>query len=41
VHATYATSAKLRNETGWQATVSLEEGLARTVSFYRDRLAQA
>ncbi len=41
VHATYATSEKLRSETGWQAKVSLEEGLTRTVQFYRERLAKA
>ena len=41
VHATYATSQKLRDETGWKASVSLEEGLARTVAFYRERLAKS
>ena len=40
VHATYATSEKLRIETGWQASVNLEEGLERTVAFYRDRLSR-
>lgn len=35
VHAYYATSAKLREATGWQAKVGLEEGLRRTVDYYR------
>lgn len=37
VHAYYATSARLRAATGWQAKVSLEEGLTRTVDYYRSR----
>jgi UDP-glucose 4-epimerase len=39
VPAYYATSARLRGATGWQAQVSLEEGLARTVAYYREVLA--
>jgi UDP-glucose 4-epimerase len=35
VPALYASSRKLREATGWQAKVGLEEGLARTVEFYR------
>jgi UDP-glucose 4-epimerase len=38
VAAVYASSEKLRKATGWQAQVSLEEGLQRTVDFYRSRL---
>jgi nucleoside-diphosphate-sugar epimerase len=34
----YATSEKLRRETGWQAKVDLEEGLRRTVKYFRGRL---
>lgn len=37
VHAYYATSERLRQATGWSAKVSLEEGLRRTVEYYRDR----
>ena len=37
VHAYYATSARLRAATGWKAQVSLEEGLHRTVDYYRKR----
>lgn len=37
VHAYYATSERLRQATGWSAQVSLEEGLRRTVAYYRDR----
>jgi nucleoside-diphosphate-sugar epimerase len=29
----------LRKATGWQAEVGLEEGLRRTVEFFRDRTA--
>jgi UDP-glucose 4-epimerase len=36
VHAYYATSARLRKATGWKARVSLEEGLARTVEYYKN-----
>ena len=31
----YADSTKFKNTTGWAATVSLEEGLRRTIAFYR------
>jgi UDP-glucose 4-epimerase len=41
VPATYATSERLRKATGWQAQVELEEGLRRTVAYFRERLAQA
>lgn len=37
VHAYYATSERLRQATGWSAQVSLDEGLQRTVAYYRDR----
>jgi UDP-glucose 4-epimerase len=37
VHAYYATSARLREATGWQAKVSLEDGLRKTVDYFRDR----
>jgi UDP-glucose 4-epimerase len=39
VPATYATSERLRRVTGWQAEVGLEEGLRRTVDYYRGLLA--
>jgi nucleoside-diphosphate-sugar epimerase len=39
VPALYATSERLRKATGWQAKVGLEEGLRRTVDFFRSRLA--
>jgi len=35
VPALYASAAKLRKATGWEAKTSLEEGLRRTVEFYR------
>ena len=35
VPALYAASDRLREATGWRATVGLQEGLARTVDFYR------
>jgi len=38
VAATYATSERLRKATGWRPTVGLEEGLRRTVDYYRARL---
>ncbi len=38
VQASYATAAALRRATGWQARVGLEEGLRRTVGYYRARL---
>jgi UDP-glucose 4-epimerase len=31
----YADSSKLRRTTGWRPTISLREGLARTIAFYR------
>jgi UDP-glucose 4-epimerase len=37
VHAYYATSARLRQATGWKAEVSLEQGLRNTVEYYRNR----
>jgi UDP-glucose 4-epimerase len=37
VPALYATSERLRKATGWQAKVDLEEGLRRTVAFFRER----
>jgi UDP-glucose 4-epimerase len=40
VPATYATSERLRKATGWQAQVGLEEGLRRTVEYFRGRLAE-
>lgn len=38
VPASYATSERLRKATGWQPQVSLEDGLRRTVDYYRGRL---
>ncbi len=35
VPALYAASDRLREATGWRAKVGLEEGLARTIQFYR------
>jgi UDP-glucose 4-epimerase len=35
VAANYATAEKLRKATGWRAQVGLEEGLRRTVEYYR------
>ncbi len=37
VPALYASSAKLREATGWKAQVELEEGLRQTVDFFRGR----
>jgi UDP-glucose 4-epimerase len=37
VPALYASSERLRKATGWQAEVSLEEGLRRTIDFFRVR----
>ncbi|HLG11821.1 MAG TPA: NAD-dependent epimerase/dehydratase family protein [Dehalococcoidia bacterium] len=37
VPALYATSERLRKATGWHAKVDLEEGLRRTVAFFRER----
>jgi len=39
VHASYASSEKLRKQLGWEAQVDLEEGLRRTIAHYRERLA--
>lgn len=39
VPALYASSERLRKATGWQAKVGLEEGLRRTVAFFRERQA--
>jgi len=36
----YADSTKFKTTTGWQPTVALEEGLRRTVAFYREHLNQ-
>lgn len=36
----YANSAKLARTTGWRPTVSLRDGLAQTLAFYREHLAQ-
>lgn len=36
----YADDAAFRKLTGWQPRVSLEEGLARTVAYYRQHLAR-
>jgi UDP-glucose 4-epimerase len=38
VPASYATSEKLRQTTGWQPQIGLEEGLRRTVAFFRAHL---
>jgi UDP-glucose 4-epimerase len=38
VPALYASAAKLRAATGWRAEVGLEEGLRRTVAFFRQHL---
>ena len=35
VHANYASSKKLTNAVGWKAKVSLQEGLKRTISYYK------
>jgi UDP-glucose 4-epimerase len=37
VAATYASSDKLAAATGWRAEVSLRDGLARTIDWYRSR----
>ena len=37
VPALYASSARLRDATGWQAKIDLEEGLRRTVQFFQER----
>jgi UDP-glucose 4-epimerase len=36
----YADSSKFRSAVGWRPRVSLQEGLARTVAYYREHLAQ-
>ena len=36
--ASYATSAGLRRATGWRAEVALDEGLRRTIEYFRGRL---
>ncbi len=38
IYLTYFDCSKARNELGWQAEVGLEEGLRRTVDFFRERL---
>ena len=38
VPASYASSQKLREQTGWHPQVDLEEGLRRTIAHYRERL---
>jgi nucleoside-diphosphate-sugar epimerase len=38
VPALYAASDALRKATGWQAEVGLEDGLQRTVAFFRNHL---
>lgn len=35
VHATYASSEKLKKATGWQPQVSLKEGIKRTVDYFK------
>lgn len=37
VSANYASSKLFKEKTGWQAKVSLEEGLRRTVAWFKDR----
>ena len=36
----YADSSKFTRATGWSGTVTLREGLARTVAYYRDHLSE-
>ena len=38
VRCTYLDAGKARRELGWEAEVSLSEGLARTVAFFRERM---
>lgn len=38
IYLTYFDCSKARKELGWQAEVGLEEGLRRTVAFFRERL---
>ncbi|EPR41732.1 NAD-dependent epimerase/dehydratase [Desulfovibrio sp. X2] len=35
----YSDDARIRSELGWEPRVSLEEGLSRTVAYYREHLA--
>lgn len=37
VMANYASSSKLKEDTGWQAKVDLEEGLKKTVEWFKDQ----
>lgn len=41
IAASYASSEKLREATGWRPQVELEEGLRRTIEHYRERLGIA
>jgi UDP-glucose 4-epimerase len=36
----YADSSKFKNATGWTPTVSLQEGLRRTIAFYREHFSR-
>jgi UDP-glucose 4-epimerase len=36
----YADSSRFRNTTGWAPTVGLRDGLARTISFYRQHWSE-
>jgi UDP-glucose 4-epimerase len=36
----YSDSSRFRGETGWQPRVTLEEGLRRTVAFYREHMRE-
>lgn len=36
----YSDSSKFRRVTGWQSTVSLADGLARTLAFYREHFSE-
>ncbi|OGD87054.1 UDP-glucose 4-epimerase GalE [Candidatus Curtissbacteria bacterium RIFCSPHIGHO2_01_FULL_41_11] len=36
VHANYASSEKLKEAVGWEARVSLREGLKRTINYYKN-----
>ena len=38
VHANFASSEKLHKATGWQAKVSLSEGLKRTIEYYKNKI---
>lgn len=39
VHSLIASAAKIKKELGWNAKVGLEEGLKKTIEFYRSRLS--